>query len=188
MSKFGGSNNKKDVPGISSGSMSDIVFMLLFFFMVTTQMRETENKVQVTIPEATEAVKLERKDLACYVNIGTPIRSLQAQYGTDARIQLNDAFKTKDDIRDFVASERAALREGDNDGITGMRMALDTPEATFIAHPTLAPSQTMPVMLPIIFLTAAHTCGYPPLLSSTIPQAEPVEATTHPQRAESFPR
>ena len=118
MSKFGGSNNKKDVPGISSGSMSDIVFMLLFFFMVTTQMRETENKVQVTIPEATEAVKLERKDLACYVNIGTPIRSLQAQYGTDARIQLNDAFKTKDDIRDFVASEREALSEGDRPKMT----------------------------------------------------------------------
>ena len=43
MSKFGGSNNKKDVPGISSGSLSDIVFMLLFFFMVTTQMRETHS-------------------------------------------------------------------------------------------------------------------------------------------------
>ena len=44
MSKFGGSNSKKDVPGISSGSLSDIVFMLLFFFMVTTQMRETEGR------------------------------------------------------------------------------------------------------------------------------------------------
>ena len=113
MSKFGGSNNKKDVPGISSGSLSDIVFMLLFFFMVTTQMRETENKVQVQIPEASEVVKLERKALSSYINIGTPIRSLQAQYGTDARIQLNDSFKTKEDIRDFVASEREAMNEGD---------------------------------------------------------------------------
>lgn len=118
MSKFGGSNSKRDVPGISSGSMSDIVFMLLFFFMVTTQMRETENKVQVTIPEASESVKLERKDLACYINIGEPIKSLQAQYGTDARIQLNDSFKTKDDIRDFVASEREALSEADRPQMT----------------------------------------------------------------------
>ena len=30
---------KKEMPAISSGSLSDIVFMLLFFFMVTTQMR-----------------------------------------------------------------------------------------------------------------------------------------------------
>ncbi len=113
MSKFGGSSNKKDVPGINPGSMSDIVFMLLFFFMVTTQLRETENKVQVNIPEASESVKLDRKDLASYINIGTPIKSLQAQYGTDARIQLNDSFKTKDDIRDFVASEREAMNESD---------------------------------------------------------------------------
>ena len=112
MSMFGG-NNKKEVPGISSGSLSDIVFMLLFFFMVTTQMRETENKVQVKVPEASEVTKLERKDLSSYINIGTPIRSLQAQYGPDARIQLNDSFKTKEDIRDFVASEREAMKEGD---------------------------------------------------------------------------
>ena len=112
MSMFGG-NSKKEVPGINSGSLSDIVFMLLFFFMVTTQMRETENKVQVKVPEASEVTKLERKDLSSYINIGTPIRALQAQYGTDARIQLNDSFKTKEDIRDFVASEREAMKEGD---------------------------------------------------------------------------
>ena len=109
---------KKEMPGISSGSLSDIVFMLLFFFMVTTQMRETENKVVVKIPQASESVKLERKDLASYINIGTPIRSLQAQYGTDARIQLNDSFKTVDDIRDFVAAERDSKSEADRSFMT----------------------------------------------------------------------
>ncbi len=111
MSKFGGSNNKKEVPAMTSSSLSDIVFMLLFFFMVTTQMRETENKVMVKIPEASEVVKLERKDLNSYINIGTPIKSLQAMYGTEARIQLNDSFKTTDDIRDFIAAERESNSE-----------------------------------------------------------------------------
>ena len=105
MSKFGG-NSKRETPGISSGSLSDIVFMLLFFFMVTTQMRENENKVMVKLPEATEAAKLERKDLASYIFVGPPTRNLQAQYGTNPRIQLNDSFKTIDDIRDFIAAER----------------------------------------------------------------------------------
>ena len=118
MSKFGGSNNKKEVPAMTSSSLSDIVFMLLFFFMVTTQMRETENKVVVKIPEASEVVKLERKDLNSYINIGTPIKSLQAQYGTEARIQLNDSFKTTDDIRDFVAAERDSHSEGDRQFMT----------------------------------------------------------------------
>ena len=118
MSKFGGSNSKKNVPGITSGSLSDIVFMLLFFFMVTTQMREQDNKVVVKLPEASEVVKLERKDLASYINIGPPTRIYQAQYGTDARIQLNDSFKTVDDIRDFIAAERDAMSEGDRSLMT----------------------------------------------------------------------
>jgi len=104
---------KKEMPGITSSSLSDIVFMLLFFFMVTTQLRETENKVVVKIPTASESVKLERKDLASYINVGTPIKSLQSQYGTDARIQLNDSFRTTTEIKDFIAAERDSKSESD---------------------------------------------------------------------------
>ena len=117
MSRFK-KGDKKEMPGITSSSLSDIVFMLLFFFMVTTQMRETENKVVVKIPEASEVVKLERKDLNSYINIGTPIKSLQAKWGTEARIQLNDSFKTTDDIRDFVAAERESKSEQDRQFMT----------------------------------------------------------------------
>ena len=112
MSKFR-KEEKKETPGITSGSLSDIVFMLLFFFMVTTQLRSTEDKVIVKLPEASEVVKLERKDLASYINVGPPTRNLQSKYGTDARIQLNDSFKTVTDIRDFIAAERDAMSEAD---------------------------------------------------------------------------
>ena len=112
MSKFK-QKEKSTVPNPPSGSLSDIVFMLLFFFMVTTTMRETESKVTVILPEALEIAKLERKDLTSYINIGAPIRSLQSQYGNDARIHLNDSFKTVDEIRDFIAAERDALSEAD---------------------------------------------------------------------------
>ncbi len=117
MSKFK-KGGKKEMPAITSSSLSDIVFMLLFFFMVTTQMRETENKVSVKVPEASEVVKLERKDLNSYINIGTPIRALQAQFGTEPRIQLNDSFKTTTDIRDFIAAERESKSESDRQFMT----------------------------------------------------------------------
>jgi len=106
------------MPALSTSSLPDIVFMLLFFFMVTTQMRETENKVSVKLPQASEIVKLERKDLTSYINIGSPVKHLQAQYGTDARIQLNDSFKTTEDIRDFIAAERDAMSEADRSFMT----------------------------------------------------------------------
>lgn len=112
MSKFSKSD-KKSMPSLTTSSLSDIVFMLLFFFMVTTSMRETENKVMVKLPEATEVAKLERKDLTSYINIGSPVRHLQAQYGNEPRIQLNDSFKTTEEIRDFVAAERDAMSEAD---------------------------------------------------------------------------
>ena len=82
MAKFGRSG-KREVPGLTTASMSDIVFMLLFFFMVTTQLRETENKVMVRLPEASQSAKLERKDLAAYINVGPPTRNLQAHIATE---------------------------------------------------------------------------------------------------------
>ncbi|HCV16347.1 MAG TPA: biopolymer transporter ExbD, partial [Rikenellaceae bacterium] len=102
---------KKDVPAMSTASLPDIVFMILFFFMVSTSMRQTDRLVTVKVPEATEIAKLERKDLAAYIYVGTPIPSRQAQFGTDARIQLNDTFKTVNDIRDFIAAERETKSE-----------------------------------------------------------------------------
>ena len=102
-------SGKKEMPEI--GSSSDIVFMFLFFFMVCSQLRSTEVKVKVKLPEATEIAKLERKDLASYIYIGSPTSQYQSQYGTESRIQLNDSFKTTKDIRDFIAAERESLSE-----------------------------------------------------------------------------
>ena len=117
MAKFSRSG-KKDMPELSTSSLPDIVFMILFFFMVTTQLRETEPLVSVRVPEASEIAKLERKDLASYINIGSPVRSKQAEFGTVARLQLNDSFKNVDDIRDFVAAERENLSEADRSFMT----------------------------------------------------------------------
>jgi len=69
--------------------------------------------VTVKLPEATEIAKLDRKDLASYINIGPPVPAYQAQYGTDARIQLNDSFSTIEDIRDFIAASRESMSEAD---------------------------------------------------------------------------
>ena len=110
MSKFR-KNGKKGMPGISTASLPDIVFMLLFFFMVTTVMRETTLFVTITTPKATEIKKLEKKSLVSYIYIGSPIKRMQASYGTAARIQLNDAFASVDEIQEFIASEQEARDE-----------------------------------------------------------------------------
>ena len=110
MSKFR-KNEKKGLPAISTASLPDIVFMLLFFFMVTTVMRETTLFVSVVTPKATEIKKLEKKSLVSYIYIGPPIKRMQTSYGTAARIQLNDAFASVDEIQAFIASEQEARDE-----------------------------------------------------------------------------
>jgi len=110
MSKFK-KNNNKDTPGISTASLPDIVFMLLFFFMVTTVMRETTIMVKQALPQASEIQKLEKKSLVSYIYIGGPVERMQATYGTKARIQLNDAFATVNDIPQYITAERSARDE-----------------------------------------------------------------------------
>ena len=111
MSKFK-KNNTKGTPPISTASLPDIVFMLLFFFMVTTVMRETEMLVENTLPQATEVKKLERKSLVSYIYIGTPSGlNRKRQYGTTAKIQLNDSYARVEDIQAFILAERETRAE-----------------------------------------------------------------------------
>jgi len=105
MAKFRKKGNK-DVPAVNTAALPDIVFMILFFFMVTTVMRQTSLKVVNKIPLATEIEKLERKSLVSYIYIGKPIKALQASLGDAPRIQLNDAFGSIDDLLPFVEAEK----------------------------------------------------------------------------------
>lgn len=100
---------------INTSALPDIIFMLLFFFMVTTTMREVTLIVQVKPPEATEVQKLEKKSLVSYIYVGVPTKT---QFGTESRIQLNDAFATKEDISEFIAAEREARDEADRKFLT----------------------------------------------------------------------
>ncbi|PCJ24504.1 MAG: biopolymer transporter ExbD [Flavobacteriales bacterium] len=117
MSKFR-KKGKISQPAINTASLPDIVFMLLFFFMVTTVMRETSLKVENITPKATEVTKLERKSLVAYIYIGKPIKALQASFGTAPRIQLNDAFKGLEDIALFVEMEKNERDELERNKIT----------------------------------------------------------------------
>ena len=112
MAKFQRKDKDKR-PGISTASLPDIVFMLLFFFMVSTTMREVTINVMQRLPSATEVRKLERKSLVSYIYIGKPRPAFQRLLGTEPRIQLNDQFATTDDIFAFIASEREARDEAE---------------------------------------------------------------------------
>jgi len=116
MSKFR-KDGGKELPPISTASLPDIVFMLLFFFMVSTTMREVTLKVKMRLPEATELSKLEKKSLVSYIYIGEPQPQFQKTFGKASRIQLNDQFADVDEVQDYVIAEREARVEAERNAI-----------------------------------------------------------------------
>lgn len=114
MSKFKKKANvKQEIP---TSSMPDVVFMLLFFFMVTTELRDTSIIVQQRIPEATQLRKLQRKSLVKYLYIGEP-RKVE-EWGKEPKIQANDVFIQPREVIQWVNQEKSSLDEAERDQIT----------------------------------------------------------------------
>ncbi|NNE29823.1 MAG: biopolymer transporter ExbD [Saprospiraceae bacterium] len=108
----------KSSPAISTASLPDIIFMLLFFFMVVTVLRTGETKVDVITPYATELTKLEEKSLVNYLYIGKPKDKFRDTYGTKPRLQLGDKFATVSEIPLFLEQHRVKIPEAKRPKIT----------------------------------------------------------------------
>ncbi|KXX71896.1 biopolymer transporter ExbD [Flammeovirga sp. SJP92] len=109
---------KQDIP---TSALPDIIFMLLFFFMIATTFRESELLVKNSLPQASELTKLEKKSLVSYIYIGEP--SDTRKYGTEARIQVNDVLIDPEQIVQHVIQEKDKLGE-DSEKIT-MSLKID---------------------------------------------------------------
>jgi len=92
---------------ISTAALPDIVFMLLFFFMVVTVMREDENEVTIEKPQATELEKIIKKHLVAYINVGVPFD--EKTYGKEPRISLDGVISDLKDIRPWIEKKRADI-------------------------------------------------------------------------------
>jgi len=118
MSKFNPKGGKKVMPQITTASLPDIMFMLLFFFMVSTTLRQNELKINTKLPYATEITKLEKKSLVSYIFVGSPRKEYAASLGTESRIQLDDNFAVVNDIRGYIAGEQEKRDESDRPKMT----------------------------------------------------------------------
>ncbi len=117
MSKFK-KKRGNSTPAVSTASLPDIVFMLLFFFMVVTVIRNSELKVDVKVPIASELKKIENKSLVTYMYIGKPMKRFQAERGTAPLLQLNDKFAKPSEIPIFIENKKLGVAEKDRDKMT----------------------------------------------------------------------
>ena len=101
----------REMPEMNTSSLPDLIFTILFFFMMVTTMREVTLKVKFVVPAGTELEKLEKKSAVSFIYVGPPTDQLRAQYGSSTRIQLNDRYAEPSEVMDFIYQERQSMSD-----------------------------------------------------------------------------
>ncbi len=101
----------REMPEMNTSSLPDLIFTILFFFMIVTTMREVTLKVKFVVPAGTELEKLEKKSAVSFIYVGPPTDQLRAQFGSTTRIQLNDRYAEPSEVMDFIYQERQSMSD-----------------------------------------------------------------------------
>ena len=136
MSMF--NRRRYEVPGLNTASLPDLIFSVLFFFMIVTHMQKVAVKGQFRTPQGTELTRLTKKTAVTYIYIGKPEGNLQKTLGTATRIQLNDKFGSLDDVVDYISAERERMSPEDQQQMTVSVKADRTTKMSIIDNVKLA--------------------------------------------------
>lgn len=109
---------------IPTSALPDIIFILLFFFIVTTKPRNADLKVENDPVKVTELQEIEDKHLVTYIFIGKPLDA--SAFGASPRIQINDKFISVDEIPKFIAEEKEKLGDRANELVVVLKVDKNT--------------------------------------------------------------
>ena len=101
------------VPGLNTASLPDLIFTVLFFFMIVTHMKENQMKVKYQVPQGTKLEWLAKKSTVSHIYIGKPYKG-----GGDNAVQVNDKIVDAADVEDFIAAERKRMAPDDAKNMT----------------------------------------------------------------------
>lgn len=101
------------VPGLNTASLPDLIFTVLFFFMIVTHMKENQMKVKNQVPQGTKLERLAKKSTVSHIYIGKPYKG-----GGDNAVQVNDKIVDAADVEDFIAAERKRMAPDDAKNMT----------------------------------------------------------------------
>jgi biopolymer transport protein ExbD len=99
-------HREREVPGLNMSSMPDLIFTVLFFFMIVTHMRHDDVKVRYQVPAGTEVQKLQQK--TAVINI----------YVSASQIQVNSQLTDINHLSALIEAERKKLSEENAERLT----------------------------------------------------------------------
>ena len=98
--------NSHDLPGLNLASMPDLIFTVLFFFMIVTHMRDVEKKVMYEVPAGTEVRKMEQKSAVINLYLG------------EGGIQIDNELVTLQGIVPYINQVRQGLSPENQERLT----------------------------------------------------------------------
>ena len=111
-----------EMPALNTSSLPDLIFTVLFFFMIVTHMRDVELRVRYEVPQGTELQKLTHKSAVSYIYVGrdNTVARTSSESGADGEmlIQLNDKIATPNDIKAYLEQERSRMSTEDQARMT----------------------------------------------------------------------
>ncbi len=111
MSRF--RTSRREVPGLNTASLPDLIFTVLFFFMIVTHIRDVNVKVDYRPPQGSQIEKLARKSATTHIYIGRPAGSEAGDGSAPTCVQVNDKVVDVVDIAKYIADERSRMSAAD---------------------------------------------------------------------------
>lgn len=122
-----------DIPELNTASLPDLIFTILFFFMLVTHMRKVAVKVKYQVPQGTELTKLVKKTTITYLYIGKPMNETGQLAGDSLCIQMNDKLVDVAEIKSYLVKERATMAAEDKKQMSvSIRADKETPMGRII--------------------------------------------------------
>ena len=106
------------MPGLNLAAMPDLIFTVLFFFMIVTHMRDVDPKVQYTVPQGSELTKEVNKRGQVYIFIGKPVDAQGRVVADETRIQMGDRYVAVAEIGQEIEKVRSAMSDDDRQHLT----------------------------------------------------------------------
>lgn len=105
---------RREVPELNTASLPDLIFSVLFFFIIVTHMRQETVRVKYRVPDGKELTKIVNKSAVTHIYIGKPVETATSASGkADYRVQLNDNYVTVNQMVDQLADIKKKMSPED---------------------------------------------------------------------------
>ena len=104
-------NNPARLPAISTASLPDIVFILLFFFMTVTTIKNQNLLVENQLPMANEVDKLDKTDRIIEIFVGPVSSNSNKVDNTPIKIQIEDRLVAINEVGYYSLKALGAMPE-----------------------------------------------------------------------------